>query len=366
MNHTVYQIALTLIPGIGDVLARNLVSYCGGVEEVFKQKKSRLLQIPGIGEKLAQSIIDYKNFKQAEAELKFIEKHGIQTMFYLDKSYPTRLKQFADAPIMLYGLGNMNLEAEKIVAIVGTRKASEYGKALTEQIIDVLKPTGALILSGLALGIDVTAHRYAVKQNLQTVGVMAHGLDRIYPHQHKTIAKNMLPNGGLLTEFISGTQPDRENFPKRNRIVAGLCDVLVVVETGVKGGAMITAEIANSYNKEIMAVPGRTSDEYSFGCNALIKLNKASILTVPEDILSLMGWEQSVQTSITNKQQQLPLDLTPTESQIVQFIRNKTKAGIDDIAFALQMDSGNLSLTLLDLEFRGIIRQLPGKFFELV
>lgn len=359
----IYQIALTQIPGIGDVLARNLVSYCGGVEEVFKQKKSKLLQIPGIGEKLADSIVHFNQFKQAENELKFVEKHQIETRFYLDKNYPKRLKHLPDAPVMLYSLGNANLDAEKIVAIVGTRKASDYGKAFTEELVELLKPTGALILSGLALGIDVAAHRSAVKHGLSTVGVMAHGLDRIYPHQHKTIAKQMLEHGGLLTEFPSGTNPDRENFPKRNRIVAGLCDVLIVVETGVKGGAMITAEIANSYNKEIMAVPGRLSDDYSFGCNALIKLNKASIITMADDVMQAMGWES--EANQPKIQQELIFNLSPQEEQIVNFIRNKTKAGIDDIAFALQIDSGNLSLTLLDLEFRGVIRQLPGKFFEL-
>jgi DNA processing protein len=363
MENLVYQIALTQIPGIGDVLARNLVSYCGGVAEVFKQKKTRLLQIPGIGETLADSIHKFDHFKQAEAEAKFIEKHGIKTMFYLDKEYPQRLKNLTDAPVMLYALGNANLDADKIVGIVGTRKASDYGKAFTEELVETLKPTGALIISGLALGIDVAAHRSSVKNDLSTVGVMAHGLDRIYPSQHKTIAKQMLEHGGLLTEFTSGTIPDRENFPKRNRIVAGLCDVLVVVETGVKGGAMITAEIANSYNKEIMAVPGRVSDDNSYGCNALIKLNKASIITVPDDVLITMGWETS--TPKLPKQQQIPFGLSTQELAIVNFVRSKTKAGIDDIAFALQIDSGNLSLTLLDLEFNGVIRQLPGKFFEL-
>lgn len=364
MEKLAWQIALTQIPGIGDVLARNLVSYCGGVEEVFQQKKSRLLQIPGIGEKLADSIVRFKNFKPAEAEQQFVEKHGINAMFYLDKNYPARLKHLPDSPILLYSLGNANLDADKIVGIVGTRKASEYGKTFTDELVEELKPTGALILSGLALGIDVAAHRSAVKHNLPTVGVMAHGLDRIYPAQHKNIARQMLENGGLLTEFTSGTNPDRENFPKRNRIVAGLCDVLVVAETGIKGGAMITAEIANSYGKDIMALPGRTSDDHSYGCNALIKLNKASIITQPYDLLELMKWDQG---QSRQKQQKLILpELSPAESNIVHFIRSKTKAGIDDIAFALQIDSGNLSLTLLDLEFKGLIRQLPGKFFELV
>lgn len=363
MEDLALQIALTQIPGIGDVLARNLVSYCGGVKEIFHLKKSKLLQVPGIGEKLAESIVTFKNFKPAEAEVHFIEKHGIRPMFFLDDAYPKRLKHIADAPVLLYSMGNADLDAGKIVGIVGTRKASDYGKTFTEELIEELKPTGALILSGLALGIDVAAHRLAVKQQLPTVGVMAHGLDRIYPSQHKNIARQMLENGGLLTEFTSGTNPDRENFPKRNRIVAGLCDVLVVVETGIKGGAMITAEIANSYGKEVMALPGRSSDELSYGCNALIKLNKASILTQPYDLLELMQWQPG---SAQPRQQKLVMpELSESENNIVHFIRTKTKTGIDDLAFALEVDSGNLSLTLLDLEFKGIIRQLPGKFFEL-
>lgn len=365
MENLVYQIALTQIPGIGDVLARNLVSYCGGVDEVFKQKKSKLMQIPGIGEKMAQAVLQFKDFKKAETEVKFIEKHGIKPLFYLSNDYPNRLKNIHDSPVMLYSLGNANLNTQKIVGIVGTRKASEYGKDFTNQLVEALVPTGALILSGLALGIDVAAHKSATKLGLQTVGVMAHGLDRIYPTQHKNIAKQMVANGGLLTEFTSGTNPDKENFPKRNRIVAGLCDVLIVVESGIKGGAMITAEIANSYNKEVMAVPGKVTDDNHFGCNTLIKLNKASILTMTDDVMSLMGWQETTKTT-KPKQTQLLLNLTETELRVVNFIIAKTKVGIDELAFALQYDSSNLSLLLLDLEFKGIIRQLPGKYFEMV
>lgn len=363
-NELVYQIALTQIPGVGDVLARNLVSYCGGVKQIFHQNKSRLLQIPGIGEKLAHSIARFSNFKHAEAEAEFIFKHNISTYFYLDTNYPNRLKQLNDSPVMLYGLGNMNLDADKVVAIVGTRRASDYGKTFTDELVSELKAVNALIVSGLALGIDVAAHRSALKHQLSTVGVMAHGLDRIYPHQHKNIASHMVEKGGLLTEFMSGTNPDRENFPKRNRIVAGLCDVLIVVETDIKGGAMITAEIANGYNKDVMAVPGRVNEQYSYGCNSLIKLNKASIVTQPHDVLELMRWD-----IVPKKRQQKQLylhELTEQESAIVRFIGNKNRTGIDDIAFALQTDSGNLSLTLLELEFKGIIRHLPGKHYELI
>lgn len=364
MNSLMFQIALTRIQGIGDVLLRTLVSYCGGVEEVFRQKKSHLMRIPGIGERLATAITKFNGFDEVERELVFIAQHGIKPLFYLNDDYPDRLKQFTDAPALLYTLGNMNLNVPKIVGIVGTRKASDYGKLVTEEIVEVLKPTGALVVSGLALGIDVTAHRAALLHQLPTVGVLAHGLNRIYPPQHKNTAKQMLENGGLITEFSSTSQPDKENFPKRNRIVAGLCDVLVVAETHVKGGAMITAEIANTYNKEIMAVPGRISDHYSYGCNSLVKLHKAAIISVPEDLLIHMGWNTNDMP--TNAKRQAPIELSATEHQLVQLIRSRNRAAIDDIMLAMDINGGQLSLALLDLEFKGILRQLPGKYYELV
>jgi DNA processing protein len=358
-----HQIALTLIPGVGDVLAKNLISYCGGVEEIFRTKKSHLLKIPGVGEKVASAVYSFNNFKRAEQELMFIEKHAIQPLFYLEKNYPTRLKQIEDAPVMLYYKGNADLNNAKIVGVVGTRKASEYGKACVEQLIAQLVETNCLILSGLAYGIDIHAHRDALKYKLPTVGVLAHGLDRIYPQQHASTAKKMEETGGLLTEFMSESNPDRENFPKRNRIVAGLCDVLVVVETAEKGGAMITAELANGYNKDVAAFPGRVNDEYSKGCNKLIKTNKATLITNTEDLYYLMGWK-TVRPK-TKAQQTLPFDLSQSDLEIYSFIKNKTKAGIDEIAFALQIDAGNLSLQLLEMEFKGLIRTLPGKYYEL-
>jgi DNA processing protein len=362
-NNLLYQIAITQVPGIGDVLAKNLISYCGSVEEVFKQKKHLLLRIPGIGNKVAEAIVNFNDFNKIEGEIEFIERHKITPLFYLDENYPTRLKQYQDAPSMLYYIGNADLNNQKIVAVVGTRKSTEYGKVFLEQLLKDLKETGCMILSGLALGIDIQAHKEALKNDLPTVGVLAHGLDRIYPSSHNQIAKKMTEHGGLLTEFCSNTNPDRENFPKRNRIVAGLCDVLVVVETAERGGAMITAEIANSYNKDVMAVPGRIRDEFSMGCNKLIKLNKAAMISNIHDLNYLMGWEQKKMKK--SKQQALPLDLSVDDLNIINFIRQKTKVGIDDIVYHLDLDASILSLNLLDLEFKGLIKQLPGKYFEL-
>ncbi|MBC7382993.1 MAG: DNA-protecting protein DprA [Bacteroidia bacterium] len=363
-NPILYQISLKLIPGIGDVLIRNLISYCGGPEQVFKQSKARLEKIPGIGSHLADNIRSFKDFDRAAKEIEFIDKHQIKPVFYLDKNYPVRLKEIADAPTLLYVLGNVELNPPKTVGIVGTRKASEYGKAFTQNLVHDLKELNCVVLSGLAFGIDVIAHKAAIDEELPTVGVLAHGLDRIYPSQHKTVARKMLENGGLLTEFPSLTNPDRENFPKRNRIVAGMCDVLVVVETAIKGGARITAEIANSYNKDIMAVPGRINDYYSEGCNYLIKENKAAMITSSQDLFNLMGWGKK--PAKQQKSVNLFSQLSEADAQLLLFIQQKQKTGVDDMAFELNIDPGVLALKLLELEFEGYIRTLPGRYYELI
>lgn len=359
-----YRIAITQIPNVGDVLAKNLISYCGGVEEVFKQKKQKLLRVPGIGERVAQSVIDFNNFSRIEQEVEFILRNQIKTHFYLDDSYSYRLKQIADAPCMLYQLGDADLNNEKIIGIVGTRKSSIYGKHFVDELTEVLSDTGCLVVSGLAYGIDIQAHRAALKHQLPTIGVLAHGLDRVYPTEHANTAKKMTENGGLLTEYISQTIPDKENFPTRNRIVAGMCDLLLVVETALKGGAMITAELANGYNKEIMAIPGRIGDIYSAGCNYLIKHNKAAIVTQPEDVLEWMGWSK-IKTKSTKPQAQLPLDLSAEELHVLNYLRQKTKSGIDIMAFELNLNQSLLSSILLGLEMQGLIRTLPGKQYEL-
>jgi DNA processing protein len=360
----VYQVAITLIPGVGDVLAKSLISYCGSAQEVFTRKRSWLNRIPGVGEKIAKSIVSFRDFNRAEQEVRFMEKHEIRPLFYLDQEYPSRLRDIDDAPVMLYYLGNADLQEQKIVGIVGTRKASDYGKACVEKLVHDLADAGCLIVSGLAYGIDIHAHRDALRYGLPTVGVMAHGLDRIYPSQHKATAGKMISQGGLLTEFMSGTTPDRENFPKRNRIVAGLCDVLIVAETAERGGAMITADIANSYHKDVAAFPGRVGDEYSAGCNKLIRTNRASLITGAEDLFYLMGWNST--RPEPRAQQVLSLDITASDRKVYELIRSGVKVTIDDLCASLVADQGELSLQLLEMEFRGLIRALPGKMYELV
>ena len=239
-----YKIGITLIPLVGDITAKQLISYCGSAEAVFKEKKQALLKIPGIGEITAEGIVNQDVLKRAEEEIAFIEKNNITPVYYLDKEYPLRLKQCEDGPIMFYYKGNAPLHTDRVIAVVGTRSATPYGKKMTEELVQGLRETGALIVSGLAFGIDICAHRAALDAGLNTIGVVAHGLDTIYPPEHSNLANKMLDNGGIVTEFLNGTIPNRENFPKRNRIIAGLSDAVVVVESKETGGALITAEIA--------------------------------------------------------------------------------------------------------------------------
>lgn len=362
-NSLINIIALTLIPGVGDVNAKKLIAYCGGVDLIFKEREATLQKIPGIGPVLARSVANTRLLKRAEEEVEFIIKHNIQTFFYLQDNYPRRLKNIEDAPVLLYYSGNADLNCNRIVGIVGTRRNTEYGKEITEQIVNHYQGTDTLILSGMAYGIDVAAHKAALHNKLPTVGVLAHGLDRIYPSTHRPVAERMVKSGGLLCDFMSGTNPDRENFPKRNRIVAGLCDALVVVEAAITGGALITAEIANSYNKDVFAVPGRIGDEFSEGCNRLIFSNKANLVTSGADIDYFMGWEE--QELKKNLQTSLFVDLNDEEQKLVEILKENNELTIDVIAIKSGMPMSKTASTLMTLELNGIVRGLPGKRYKL-
>lgn len=303
-NDLLYQVALTLTPNIGDVHAKALINIYGDAAAIFKAPKKQLENIEGIGSVRAGSIKAFNDFTSCEAEIKFIEKYKITPLFITDDHYPKRLLNCYDSPSLLYYRGNADLNKINIVSIVGTRNHSEYGKQQCEKLIEELKEENILIVSGLAFGIDTIAHKASLKNNMHTVGVLAHGLDRIYPAQNKTLAKQMTEQGGLLTDFISGTNPDKQNFPKRNRIVAGICDALVVIESSKKGGSLITAELANSYNKDVFALPGRVIDSKSEGCNFLIKNNKASLITGATDLLELMNWVPA-EKKLQKKQREL-------------------------------------------------------------
>ncbi|MDF2438781.1 MAG: protecting protein DprA [Bacteroidota bacterium] len=359
-----YRIALTLIPNIGDILAKRLVAYCGSVEAVFKETRSTLEKIPGVGTAYASAVLNQDVFQRAEDEIKFIEKNRITPIFYLDADYPKRLTHCEDSPVMMYFKGQADLNAEKIISIVGTREATDYGRELCEKLIADLSGFNPLIVSGLAYGIDIYAHRAALDNGLKTIGVFAHGLDKVYPAVHRATAEKMMWQGGLLTDFTSGTKPDRENFPRRNRIVAGIADATIVVESKKDGGSLITADIANSYSRDVFAFPGKVGDVTSEGCNNIIKQNKAALIQSAADIVYIMGWEE-IKRKNAPVQKQLFVELKPEEEILVNLLKEKTTANIDDICLLAKLPMSKVSSLLLTLEFSGIVRSLPGKMYKL-
>lgn len=347
------------------MLAKSLLAYCGDAESVFKASKKQLLQVPGIGEKTVEFILDSEiALQRAEEELAFIEKHQIQVLFYSDINYPQRLKNCYDSPILLYYKGNIDLNHPRIISVVGTRNATDYGRNLCKQLTETLAPYNVLIVSGLAYGIDVAAHKECVNQNIPTVGVLGHGLDRLYPQIHKSVAQKMVLNGGLLTEFLTKTIPDRTNFPQRNRIIAGIADVTIVVEASLKGGALITAEIANSYNKDVYAFPGRTNDEFSEGCNFLIKTNRAGLINNAQDLIYYLGWDDVVPKKKSHVQTKLHLNLNKEEQKVVDALENGALS-IDDLSAQINIQQSKLAITLLTLEMQNILVSLPGKVYKL-
>ena len=358
-----YQIGITLIPGVGDINGRKLISYCGSVEAVFKEKKTALLKIPGIGSSTVNSIVSQSVLKRAEEEIVFIEKHRISPLFYLDKSFPRRLNHCADAPLMVYYKGNADLNSEKTVSIVGTRRSTDYGRHICNEIIEELATLDILVVSGLAYGIDTCAHKAALKNELNTIGVLAHGLDRLYPADNRNLAKEMGKQGGLITEFLSNTNPERENFPKRNRIIAGLADATIVVESAARGGALITAGIANSYNRDVFAVPGKLHSKYSEGCNMLIKTNRAALMQSAADVILMMQWQP--ESKKPAKQRKLFVELTPDQEKIVEILKENEETHIDDIAIKSSFTGSKIAAVLLNLEFEGIVSSLPGKMYRL-
>lgn len=364
-NDVLYQIGITLIDGVGDVNAKKLIAHCGGAEAVFKEKKQQLIKIPGVGDVLAHAIRTQDVLKRAEEEIKFIQRYKIKPLFYLSNDYPKRLRNCNDSPVMLYYKGNAELNAGKILGVVGTRKATEYGKQFTEKLIEDLQNTDVLIVSGLAYGIDIYAHRAALLNKLNTVGVMGTGLDSLYPPPHKNTAEKMTKQGGLLTEFVSASKPNKENFPKRNRIVAGMCDAILVVEAAETGGALITAEIAHSYNRDVFAVPGRVDDEYSKGCNKYIRQNKAAMITSAQDLLQAMNWDLQQEKQKAKVQASLFNELNPEEEIIVNVIREHENISIDDLSLLSKLSLSKTSSMLLTLELTGVVKQLPGKRYRL-
>ena len=365
-NELLFQLALTLIPNIGDVQSKILVQHFGDAKSIFKAKTQTLEKIEGIGTIRANSIKEFDEFHIAEKELEFIEKYKIRPFFLTDKDYPQRLLNCYDSPTLLFYKGTADLNASKVIAIVGTRTNTEYGKQFTDKLVKDLSEQNITIISGLAFGIDAIAHKAALKNDLPTVGVVGHGLDKIYPSDHAGLAKDMIKNGGgILSEFFSGTKPDKHHFPLRNRIVAGISDATVLVETNIKGGSMITANLADAYNRDVFAVPGRVNDTKSSGCNHLIKHNKAILLTDANELLEVMGWKEKTKSK-TKKQRELFIELSAEEKQIIQLLQEKDTVHIDEINLTSGLSSSAIAAVILSLELQNVVASLPGKMYKLI
>jgi DNA processing protein len=360
-----YQIALLEVEGIGVNIARQLLDHFGSAKEIFNQPNNVLHSLKTVGPQLISAKSDKGLFMDAEKEITYCDRNSIQVLSVSNENYPRRLKQCSDAPIILYYKGNGVLNNPKVISIVGTRAATSYGKEICSSIVKELSAHNALIVSGLAFGIDVQAHNSSLNNNLPTIGVLAHGLDRMYPREHTYIANKMIEAGGILTENRIGTRPERENFPKRNRIVAGLSDATIVIESAIRGGSMITANIANNYNRDVFAIPGRIGNKQSEGCNHLIKINKAHLLQSVKDITYLLGWDLKTKKP-KPIQKQIFIDLNPEEKCIMAVLLNETNMSIDEIAIKANLPMSIVSTQLLLLEFKGVIKKFPGKKYEVV
>lgn len=359
-----FLLALQATEGVGDVTSKKLIQHLGSAQAVFSAAKTDLASIDGVGKALIKNISSKSSFVFAENELKFIEKENIQVLSFYDEKYPFRLKHCFDAPLLLFTSGSINLENQKIISIVGTRQITSYGTQFTKDFIEEIATLNPVIVSGFAYGVDIVAHQAAMDNNLQTIGVLAHGLNQVYPKVHKKYIKNMEANGGLMTDFWSTSNPDRENFVKRNRIVAGISEATIVIESAEKGGSLITASIASDYNREVFAVPGRSNDKYSQGCNMLIKTQKAQLLTSAADLVYMLNWDCGQKKKTIQKQ--LFVSLTEEEQKIVNLLQESQKEHLDIIALRCEIPVFKLSSMLLNLELKGLVRPLPGKFFEMV
>lgn len=362
-----YQIALSLVKGVGPKLARNLVAYVGDVEDVFRHSESALSKIPGIGPVVARAIKQADVLPKAEEEVEFIAKHDIKAFFYTSSEYPQRLTYCDDAPLMLFLKGEDRLNERKILGVVGTRQASQEAKINCEKLIAGLAQNypGLVVVSGLAYGVDICAHRSALKNQLPTYGVLAHGLDRIYPNLHRNTAKQMIEQGGLLTEFLTGTKPDKPNFVRRNRIVAGLVDALVVVESGIKGGAVITARIASSYNRDVLAFPGSVNNELVKGCNYLIKSNIAGLIENADDLGNALGWETDRKHKVVQKKVFNEFN-NEDEKILYKLLYKHKEMTANELSLASNLPVSKVSAGMLSLEFSGLVKCLPGNAFRIL
>lgn len=359
-----HVLALLQVEGVGDIMAKKLINHCGSAQAVFETKQSKLLAIDGVGAILLHNLKTKTVFEKAELELQFIKSNEIKVEYFQDENYPDRLKHCIDGPVLMFTSGNIDLKNKKIISIVGTRQITSYGMEFCRKLIEDLTPLDPVIVSGFAYGVDIFAHQLAMDNNLQTIGVVAHGLNQIYPKTHKKYVAKMEQNGGFMTEFWSSSNPEKENFVRRNRIVAGISEATIVIESADRGGSLITANIANDYNRDVFAVPGRTTDKYSQGCNNLIKTQKANLLTSAADLIYILNWE--IESKTKPVQKQLFVNLEPEEQKIYDYLLKSGKELMDIIALRCDFPIYKISGMLLNMELKGVIRPLPGKLFEAI
>ncbi|HEY4617869.1 MAG TPA: DNA-processing protein DprA [Flavobacterium sp.] len=359
-----YLLSLKRIDGVGDIMAKKLLTHCGSAEAVFKTKTSQLAAIDGVGSMLMKSLKDKSVFEKANLELEFIKSNDINAVYFQEEKYPDRLKHCIDGPLLLFTSGNIDLKNRKIITIVGTRQITSYGTEFCRKLIEDIAPLDPIIVSGFAYGVDIVAHQLAMEYNLQTIGVLAHGLNQIYPKMHKRYVGKMEENGGFMTEFWSSSNPDKENFVRRNRIVAGMSEATIVIESADRGGSLITANMANDYNRDVFAVPGRVTDKYSQGCNNLIKTQKANVLTSAADLVYILNWD--IQKETKPVQKQLFVTLEDDEQKVYDYLLKTGKELMDIIALRCDFPIYKISGMLLNMELKGVVRPLPGKMFEAI
>ena len=359
-----HLLALQRVEGVGDIMAKKLLTHLGSAEAVFKAKASQLAAIDGIGSVLVKNLKDPSVFTKANQELEFIKANDIDVAYFQDENYPERLKHCIDGPVLLFTSGNIDLKNKKIISIVGTRQITSYGMEFCRKLIEDLAPLDPVIVSGFAYGVDIVAHQLAMEHNLQTIGVVAHGLNQIYPKTHKKYVAKVEQNGGFMTEFWSSSNPDKENFVRRNRIVAGMSEATIVIESADRGGSLITANIANDYNRDVFAVPGRVTDKYSQGCNNLIKTQKANVLTSAADLIYILNWD--LEKEMKPVQKQLFVTLDDDEQKVYDYLLKTGKELMDIIALRCDFPIYKISGMLLNMELKGVIRPLPGKLFEAI
>jgi DNA processing protein len=361
------ELCFSRVPWLGPAHARALMERFGSPERVMMADRRELFEVRGMNQRLADAIRNAPPFSHYEKEAAKLRGLGARTWLIGDADYPSRLSLCPDAPVLLFGKGELELERERMVSIVGTRRISSYGKRICKELIEGLAGSDVVVVSGLAYGTDIRAHRAALEKGLSTIAVAGHGLDRVYPPDHVEELHEMCSDGGMVTEFPLGSLPERHHFPRRNRIIAGLTDCTVVVETDRKGGAMITADIAHSYEREVLAFPGRVDEEVSSGCHRLIKGHKAALIEGAEDLRYQMHWEalEKEEQKSDHQRQLFGEDLGEEERRIAEWVEEEGRISLDGLAVKADMPIGKLSPILLDLELKGVLHSLPGKFYVL-